>query len=104
MVDIQAFTNFGILGLMILVNLVALCRVRFKIEKWAAFTIISYFLSAILRVAQQISIYTKNNAAYSFEFLDYFVELSEMINWVILYYVIFEIQLLRERIESDTHA
>ena len=104
MIDIQAYVNFAILGFMIIINSVVLIRVRFKIERWGAIIIFTYFLSAILRVVQQISILTLKNDPYSFEFLDEFVELSEMINWTVLYYVIFEIQMLRERIESDSHT
>ncbi len=50
MIDIHAFINFGIFFIFIIVNTIVLSKIKFKIERWAAITILSYLVSTSCRL------------------------------------------------------
>jgi len=84
---------------MIIADGLIIKKLGFKIERWILYTIFSYTGSAMCRAIESILLFTKGKSFFKeFMFQDLFVEASVIISWTVMYYVIFRIQFLRERI------
>ena len=70
LINTQAIINFTIFGIISLANIIVLIKIKFKIERWAAITILCYFITITTRLIQQISFYGGYISPYSYEIPD----------------------------------
>ena len=87
---------------MILINSIVIKRMNFDLEKFALATLLSYMITTTIRLVENLLYFSKMVDPYNYDVSDNIVKLSVVINWVIIYVAIFEIQLLSDKIRSDS--
>ena len=105
---IVGYTSFGlqvaIVLVLVITSTVTLKKIDFAIEKWAAVLLIMYVLSAVISAISWV-LYYSTDATYSIQHrdpLDCMQDFSQIIIFVMLYYFVFELNDLRNKLKSDT--
>ena len=82
-----------------------LAKMSYRLEKWAAVVLLTYFCSAALCAARWI-VFMANDSpddVFTQNILDSVDQVTEMVTWAISYYFVFEMNELKNKFESETH-
>lgn len=85
------------------VAIVVCWKIRCRLEKWAIFIIANYLISSVLRVISWALYVSSSDEDEDVEhFIDLIDEIAVILTWTMLYFFIFEMKDLKDKLESHS--